>query len=384
MNTPKLGVLAAAIAGLTFQAIAADPDISKFCATNGTMSKGALERYFIQKKYPGIDMSTFDDASLTLTNSPFAKVRSDLGSQYFKKYKLDPDGQTFTTNDVLTKIKKIDEQGDISLPFYIREKWQDIKYFEPGDPTKTTDPYSKAKPATFSYTHDFIKHDDQWSAHGAIFKDFAVKGAPLLGDFTFLPSVTLDKVTSSDPTKAVDSLVFRADAVKSLPQLGSVYNDLRFGGLYATDVNFRSSQGGGELEWEPFQNHWGLGAYRGFVTDGHVLYRLRAYIHSEAGDVFDAGRNPNLKANNGFVRVGPYAQVDLTSTWVPGLSLTATWEDYEALTGNTISTRLFSAGISYAIDPKEHFTIEAKYKNGRQPLTAERQESFELDIGVKF
>jgi hypothetical protein len=91
-----------------------------------------------------------------------------------------------------------------------------------------------------------------------------------------------------------------------------------------------------------------------------------------------------LTEGSGFFRLGPFVQAELKPTFWDRLTLSAKWEEYEALTSNTKSTRLFTAGASIAFDAKEHCTVEIKYKNGRQPLTAEKQETFELALGVKF
>jgi hypothetical protein len=372
-------VLLAVFASLISQG--AGPNISDF-GTNGVLSADDLKRFLIQKRYPSFRMSSVSNEALT--QKVFAKPLSEVGID-FRTYHFDPNTNRFSMNDVMTKIKLINEQGDISLfNFRIRDKWQDIKYFDPGDQTQEEVPYSKGKAATFAYTHDFRTNGNTWSIHGAIFREFPFTDCPLIGPITFVPSATLDKVQTADLKKRVDSLIFRGAAVKNIPPAKDFYQDMRAGALYATDVSFRSAQVGGELEWEPLQNHWGLGAYKGFYTNSPVLYRLQAFVHAEVGDILDAGRNTNLKEGAGFFRIGPFAQVELKPIFWDRLTLTARWEEYEALASGAKSTRLFTTGASIAFDPKEHFTLEIKYKKGRQPLTAEKQETFELALGVKF
>lgn len=358
----------------------AGPKITDF-STNGTLSADDLKRFLIQKRYPSFRMSSVSNEALT--QKVFSKPLSEVGID-FRKYHFDPNTNTFSTNEVMAKIKRIDEQGDISLfNIRIRDKWQDIKYFDPGDQTQEEVPYSKAKAATFAYTHDFLTNGNTWSIHGAIFREFDLTNSPV-GPITLVPSVTLDKVQTADVKKQVDSLVFRGAAVKNIPPVNDFYQDLRFGALYATDVNFRSAQVGGEIEWEPLQNHWGLGAYKGFYPNSPVLYRLQAFLHAEAGDILDAGRNPNLKEGTGFFRIGPFIQAELKPVFWDRLTLSARWEDYEAPTSDARSTRLFITAASVAFDAKDHFTLEIKYKKGRQPLTAEKQETFEIALGVKL
>jgi len=357
------------------------PRISDF-SRDGQLSTDDLKRFLIQKRYPPFRMSTVSNEALN--QKVFSKPLQEVGID-FRKYQFDPNQALFSTNEILTKIKKIDQQGDISFfDIRIRDKWQDIKYFDPGDQTQEEVPYSKAKAATFAYSHDFLTNGNTWSIHGAIFREFDLTNCPILSPVTLVPSVTLDKVESSDLKKRVDSLVFRGAAVKNIPPLSTFYQDARLGVLYATDVNFRSAQVGGELEWEPLQNHWGLGAYKGFYPNSPILYRLQMFLHAEAGDILDAGRNKDLKEGTGFCRLGPFLQAELKPVFWDRLTLTARWEEYEALTSDTKSTRLFTTGASIAFDPKEHFTLEIKYRNGRQPLTTEKQEAFDLAFGVKF
>ncbi len=357
---------------------AADPDISRFSNNNGQMSLTDVQRYFIEKKNPDFKMSGVSDAELS---SPvFAKPVSET-AHAFIKYHLDPNHVIFSTNEILSAIKLYEPQ-DLSLfGINIREKWQDVKANDPGNLSKGADSYSKAKPATFSYLHDFRTNTDTWSAHAAVFKQFS------LNDTTSLvPSATIDRVSSPDPKKIVDSLVFRGAAIKTCsPESTNLIQDLRLGGLYATDTNFRSSQAGAEAEWEPTAIRFGIGAYHGlFSTNFPFLYRIRLFIHGEGGDVFAAGGNPNLHAGHGYFRLGPYAQLEILPTFFPRMTIYASWQDYEALTSDTVATRLFTAGTSLTLDAKEHFSIELKYKNGRQPLTAELQETFELALGIKF
>jgi hypothetical protein len=374
--------------------LAAEPKLDDF-ASAGKLTKLDIMRYLVQKKYPDLNMVALSSTKLK-ADPVYRKIALQAATD-FAGYDFPPK-ESYSVEEVKARLK-IAEQPSAppeqappekqSFPrfqgIYLREKWQDLKTGDVGDAGKEIAPPAKAKPATFAFTRNYQTSKTDWTLHGALFTPILLNP-----DLLFVPSVTLDEVSSVNTGSNVDSLVFRG----AFQYEAGDYSLIRGGPLYATDVGFRSDQVGGELEWEFVNVDLGIGAFKGIsFFEKRLLYRGQFFIHTEGGDVIERGQNPNLKQGSGFVRIGPFAQLELKSGFNPETSLgnvlnhfllTVRGQDYEAVTSSTRSARLFTAMASYLIGDNGNFSINLTYRNGRQPLSAQSQESLELSLGLMF
>jgi hypothetical protein len=370
--------------------LADEPKLEDF-ATAGKLTKRDIIRYLLQKENPDLNMVGAPDTKL---NDPVLRKLVLHAATTFEGYEFPPK-DAYTIQEVKARLNIPDASGHLPSPtdkqhfpriqgVFLREKWQDLKTGDVGDAGQEIAPASKGKPATFALTRNYQTDKTDWTVHGALFTSILLNP-----DFTLVPSVSLDEVSSPNPTNAVDSLVFRGAGQY---ELGG-YSLIRGGALYATDTSFRSDQVGGELEYEFVDADLGIGAFKGIgFLDKRLLYRGRIFIHAEAGDVLDPGQNPNLK-DGGFFRIGPLAQVELKTGFDPNnpfgnalnhLVLTARVQDYEAAVSGTKSTRLLTAMASYLIGDNGNVSINLAYRNGRQPLSAQKQNTLELSLGLMF
>jgi hypothetical protein len=263
----------------------------------------------------------------------------------------------------------------------LRQSWDQLSLPDAG---------TNVNPALFSYTRDVAKDANQWSAVGAFGYDF-VCSSNVYSKWDFLPNASFDRVSSSQTND--DSLVFRAPLVYThFSRDGWVQaQSVRLTPLYATDFEFRSSQVGGEVEWEPqvLNDLWlGNGHPLPHPGIGHefVLLFPRAFIHFEGGSVLNAGENKNLADGRSFFRGGPNIQLqvkagrDLPS--LKNISLAAGWQEYEALRSRTVATRLFFAQASYKLTGNLDF--EVQYREGRIALTGQFVQTVTVGLGLKL
>ncbi|MHC4414384.1 MAG: EF-hand domain-containing protein [Planctomycetota bacterium] len=254
-------------------------------------------------------------------------------------------------------------------------------------------PFSRARGALFSYTRDLAENKDNWEVRGAIMYPIQIgkddwSDTSGLAALRIMPSVSFDRVMSGIGSSAeVDSLVPRFGLEATLKRTPFRLQYLRANLAYATDFDLESGQVVGEFEWEPVEPHWGFGASQPFPVLGKVLeYRLRASLHLETGSVLSSGGRPGLVKDDTFVRVGPKLQLELfpTAPELDSLSFLVKYENFDTVSGDSKSTELFEAGLSYQLDDSGHLTIELAYRNGDIPLTADDTETFTVGLGVKF
>lgn len=266
--------------------------------------------------------------------------------------------------------------------FRLRQSWDQLALVNTG---------TNVNSALISYTRNIKDKNNIWSAVGAIgYEQLLLSNT--LTTVELLPNAAFDRVTGNT-TNDADSLVFRVPFVYN--QYGDNHwvqsQSIRLTPLYATDFKFRSSQAGGELEWEPLvARNFYLG--NGIVLPGpglgheYILLFPRAFIHFEGGSVLEAGNNPKLVQGQSFFRAGPVVQLkikagrDLPS--LKNVALTAGWQEYESLRSGTEATRLFTAGAAYKLS--DNLDLEFQYRDGRIALTAQKVQTLMVGLGLKF
>src|SRR6267142_4589897 len=360
--------------------------LSKFATgPKGTFTENDLTRMFLVKKYPELkDIVNSPDAALDDPNL-LRMVQNARAYTYSMKLNL-PGNPPYVLSDV-QKAYKSRYPDELSIyGFRLRQSWESMSFSLPETNV------AKAKPASIAFSRDFLKNSSSWTVHGALMYPFSHEFPEDTNSdslqFTavaFVPSVSLDKVTGVK--QPVDSLVFRAanedEFSYRTSQIGHRWISthlLRIAPFYGTDTHFKSSQAGGELDYEPVNDDIGLGLFVGDLFP----HRFRFFLHNEVGNVIDADGNTNLVTGNTYYRIGPDIGMDVQTKGLPGLTASVRFQDYERVTVHTRSTRLFIASLSYNIDPQGHIAIQAEYREGRIPLTAEKTKTLTLDLGLKF
>lgn len=272
--------------------------------------------------------------------------------------------------------------------FLIREKHEDVTVL------KDAKEFKKADGALLSFARDVDAQENTWTAKGVVMRPFRVSTGKIpstkdggLTAYTIVPSIAFDRVNKSkNKDKEVNSLVFRLGSEFEYQGGGflpSQYFRANLG--YATDSDFRSAIPVAELQWEPVHYIWGIGTSRD-LPGGFLEYRLRAIAHAEAGTTLDAGEKSNLKEDDAFVRIGPKLEVEFwpTAKALERLSVNLKWQFLKGLTGEPSASRLFEAGLKFALDEAGHAQLQAQYRNGDVPLTKEETEEFLVGLGIKF
>jgi len=284
----------------------------------------------------------------------------------------------------------------------IRQSYEQLDFYN-----NKAKPQTLAKPAIFSYAWNELKGQDVWTAQGAVMLPFGFPQDqnistthPYLADIFVVPSVTFDRLTGSgvDKTKQTDSLTFRLGsdfefnnvALPPLPPLdksaSTTSHDFRLNFTHATDFEFRSQLVGGELDWEPTWLDGAIGVYKPlFWTDDPIWFRLRFYLHSEAGSVLDPGTKKDLASIPGdFVRMGFFGQVEVRPKAFQRLVFTVNYQDYESLISGSPSSHLFTAAVQLNLDASGNFSLNARYRNGRLPFTLDPVEDVTVGLGLLF
>lgn len=360
--------------------------LSKFATgPQGTFTENDLTRVFLVKRFPELkDMANSPDAALDDPNLQ----RMVTSARMFTATMIQnlPGKQPYALSDVERAYKAHYPDEPSLFGFRLRQSWESMSFSVPETNV------AKAKPATIAFTRDFLKSSSSWTVHGALMYPFTHEFPEGTNsdslEFTaiaWVPSISLDKVTGVK--QPVDSLVFRAAnedefsyGSSQIAQHWISTHLVRITPFYGTDTHFKSSQVGGELDYEPVNDDIGLGVFVGDL----IPHRFRLFLHNEVGNVIDAGGNTNLVTGNTYYRIGPDIGIDLQIKALPGLTGSVRLQDYEKVTAHTRSTRLFIASLSYNIDPQGHVAIQAEYRLGRLPITAEKTETLTLGLGLKF
>jgi len=324
--------------------------------------------------------------------------------------------------DKVMKAEEARRQG-IRSP-RIRRSWRDVLYDE--DPSQT-DRQNKVigdlEGAIFSYARDGKADTDTWNAHGAVILPITYEwhhlgSAFALRRFALAPSVTYDRVTTNgDPKIEVDSIFYRAGIymdfygvhIPPMPVAGEERKtafgyglQLRAAGVCVTDGDHRAGLGGGEIDLEPRFHYGNLGlGYRtnlwpkeparsDLKDDSFLEAQLRMWLHTEGGDVQDAG--PGWTPVTGsFFRLGPTWQFTLAAPALPGyrtLSLTALYTYLAAISGPSDRAWYFRVTLAYDLlrnlELNHKMGIAASYERGGLNFTKQEVDTFTLGLNVLF
>ncbi len=253
----------------------------------------------------------------------------------------------------------------------------------------------EANPALFSYAHDFSSQADTWTARGAVAlqSDFLrITESGPFADAWVIPGISFDRLeTNSDDGTEVNSLVFRLGANATLAnQSQSTLHEFRLNAMYATDFSFDSAIVGGELDWEPkLLNLWGSELYRDINKEAKP-YRYRTILHSEFGEIVDAGGNPNLTEGESFFRIGPKLEAEVELTEILNLSarqpieLFGSYAYLWGIDGSPGSSDYWKVGTRFQLDDSGRLSIEANYEQGDLPLVNQAVDTVTVALGVKF
>lgn len=285
---------------------------------------------------------------------------------------------------------------------FVRQSYNQVGFLDMTDnPSKSTQgPDTAAKPAIFAYTHNQLNEQDTWTAQGSVGGAFFLRSgvsnpheSPFVDRILLAPNVTFDRVTGSGAKQKTDSLTFRlaslADIVgPTLTEHQELTNYFRLNFTHATDWEFRSQVLGGEFEWEPvisgvpFIDRWDKIPLP--LLD-QFEFNLRAYLHSEGGSVINPGQKADLAAIEGeYARLGFFVEANGRLAHLRRFSFSTSYEDFEALTSDSLSQHLFTAGAQFNIDDKGAVSLKLQYRDGRLPFVLDRVQDVTAGIGIQF
>ena len=301
--------------------------------------------------------------------------------------------------------------------FKLRQSWSDVLASE--DPSVGENAKKKVDDlvgASFSYTHDFLAEQDNWSAIGALILPIEfINGAGIHRgwepvDIILVPSVSVNRVTNSNPKKEIDEMYYRAGSViKWLGPQGWLDSVLLRGAfVYGTDTEQHARLPAFEADIEPsmswrgvndeMRDHFALGYQNVLLskepdladqTDNSRLdYQVRAWLHLEGGDLQRAGTNWNVVGGS-FFRLGPAVQLRANAPTVwKGLSFTGLYSFLPSISGPSRHESLLKLDLTLALytDPvlKQKVSLNADYTRGGLDFTKQDVDSFILGLSVLF
>ncbi len=334
---------------------------------NDSLSLAELKAYILHsqiKTIATVDTSKngkLDSWEILLQTEPFILdfinkfgVRNDTNYSNKEVKQLYPEPKKFKTGGIL-----------------LRETLEDIS---PASPAK---PISKIKAALFSYTHDFGAGTNTWVAKGAIMRPCKINDR-----FYIAPGITFNRLISEDATKAANSLIPKIGLYFRRNGSGIVVSHLiRVFGNYGTDFDFKSSQYGVEVEWEPVFKNGPFGVYWR-LPDSDVELRLQAFLHAEAGYVKEKGEKENLKSDDTYLRAGGKLGVDIR--FFEAVELSGGYRYLKGISGTPKDTPYFTGALAYSLGPNGNIALKIEYQKGNLPLTLEEVNNIVVGLGIKF
>ena len=382
----------------TAEAKPTKPELDKFSSKhNGTLTEDDLYLLFLYEQNPALSKKAPPD-QLTPEQRAAAIIFARANQDVILKVHDLTSAPTHTFAEV-TQIRHFKLPGAAPKPllpagFLLRSAYEQL------DLGTDPKPGDKAQPANLSYAHNSLTDQDTWTAQGTLMRPFVpfeekhpLVGAPYLSEIQIVPSVTFDRLTGSGVaiTKQTDSLIFRVGSdtefanVNMFNLLNGLQN-IRLNFSHATDFGFRSQVLGGEADWEPTDIGKALGDYKPLFGAGSPFrYRLRLYLHSEAGSIVDPGRKAALAtAADQYARIGFFSQVEIQPSNFNRATLVVSYFDYESLMSNSVSAHLFTSGFTLGLDEAGSVSLQIKYRNGRLPITLDKVEDITVGLGLKL
>jgi hypothetical protein len=375
----------------------AKPALDKFSSRHdGTLTNDDLWLLYLYEQNPAL-IKTAPPDELTPQQRKAAIVFAKANKDTVIKMEDLPHAESHTFAEVIQlrhfKVPGASPKAELG-GILLRGSYEQIDL---GTGAKTID---KAQPANFSYVRNRITDQNTWTAQGALMRPFVSfeeknppEASPYLSEIQFVPSVTFDRLTGSgvDIKKQTDSLVFRLGSDTEFANINTLdllhgLQDVRLNFSHATDFEFRSQVLGGEADWEPTDVDTPLGVYKPLFGEGAPLkFRLRFYLHGEAGSIVDPGQKVALAtASDEYARMGFFAQGELQPMHFSRVTLTVSYLDYESLIGDSPSAHLFSASLTFALDEAGNINFQTKYRDGRLPLTLDKAEDITIGLAIKL
>jgi len=297
--------------------------------------------------------------------------------------------------------------GQWSKGWEFRQSYTDVLQAE--DPSLdsqagSSPPTDSLKGGLISYTRNFNRGLDTWSAQAALMFPIVYKASygnydPTTGNLSppidgngassatgeknhihvwlcsagFIPSVSIFRVTGAQnlpnntTVKDVDQLTFRLGVFqKYFITAGPLQTfTLREAFLETTDTGFRLNAPSGQVELEP-QAHFGKYFNLGFLTNlipkastdpsgkdsSYLAYQLRVLLHAEYGSILSSGSTPVVAGD--FCRVGPVTELTFTPVYFKQLSLVAGYQYLPTFEGDNAHNSLFTSSAEWKfVDPTD-------------------------------
>jgi hypothetical protein len=301
----------------------------------------------------------------------------------------------------------------------LRRSHQDVLTAEDPSLSEGKNSFDDLEGALFSYSRDFAKDTDTWSAKAALLAPFSFYTgyAPLKDEgfgivrWGFVPSASLERIsTTGDASAEVEQQVYRLGAFTKW-QSGHKWLyalTARVFASYLYDDLKDQSIPAGEFELEPqsvFGDRFKIG-YRTILwpkespptsgcapgsEDIHdtawIAYQLRTILHGEYGSVNSEG--PRFTGTeHEFFRLGPQIQLDLKPLVAKTLSLSLKFQYRPALIGKNSHDTLGTADLEWELWKDEanlqKVSLKVSYVNGGLELSEERAHTLLIGLGAAF
>jgi hypothetical protein len=260
-----------------------------------------------------------------------------------------------------------------------------------GLPRGTPDQLAKVPQAEISYRNDKEKKQK-------VFDISAVLGFDLSRnpDRSFIPFIEVKRKrvddTSGEPLPAEEAADEDSDLSKfsfglAWSALFESRDEISVAPLLSLDDEADSSVGAIRAAWTP-----------GFLQDitflpfgrsrkiGPLAWKLDLRGLAQAGHVFDAGTNDELKDQDDYLRVGLQGKIFLWSLaedkFFSRFSADATWKRLAAIAGDKV--HWFDVGLNWSADESDHVTVRYSYERGLDDETLKRSEAWKLSVGLRF
>ncbi len=242
----------------------------------------------------------------------------------------------------------------------------------------------RSRGAQLAMTEDMANESRVMSVKGAVLRPF------MLGSESrhwLLPSVQINRLTNETrPESEIDSVTFRvgSEFFFDTRQFGVDSLYLRVNPLVTTNFGFDVDVRALEMQLEPEWGSSDLGIFKRFVP---VDVNWRLLFQSEYGEVKDAGQRLDLRAGDQFARAGAKVNLDLRPRegWLlDGLVGAVEYEWHQDLGGDLRARKLFTIGLSYALEELEGVTLETRYIKGDSSVALENEETWTVGLGIKL
>lgn len=231
-----------------------------------------------------------------------------------------------------------------------------------------------------------------------------------LATVTFAASVSVNKVSTQNPTNQVDHLYYRLGLITDWQVFDWGLSEVQARGafVYATDTRHRAFLPAGELDLEPKflwrqprlrGRQWGGLGYRNILIereprkedgsdDSLIDWQVRTWVHFEGGDLQRNGATWET-IDGSFFRVGPVVQVVINfPEFLRGFSINGQHSYLEALSGPDDHNHLWKVGglltLYQNLSLKHKISLVADYQRGGLTLSKQPVDIVTVGLGITF